>query len=889
MTDERWTRAKALLNDLLEVDPDDPTAWLDAHCDDPALRTEVENLLRAYEEGTLSADEEAVDWLAGPPAQTAPETVGAPPDLAGREVGPYRLVEEIGVGGMSVVYRAERTDDAFEQAVAVKLLQYQLHSGDAERRFRAERQVLASLDHPNIAELYDGGLTEGGRPYLAMELVEGTPLTEYADKHDLGLEERLDLLEQVIKAVRVAHVQLVVHRDLKPSNVLVTKTESGPQVKLLDFGIAKLLDDSLPVTRPQTETGHHLMTPDYAAPEQVADDDVTARTDVYQLGVLAYELLTGTRPFDLAGKSLTEIERIVLEETPDKPSERAGPEGAALRGDIDTILQKALRKEPGRRYRSVEALAADLERYRTGEPVEARPATLRYRTKKFVERHRWGVGVTAAFLVVAAVAAILLVQQRNQAQRNAERAQQEAEKAQQVSGFLVDLMRSSDPFGSTRRSDSTLQVRTVLDRGRQRIDKLSDQPGVQAKLRNVIGTSYERLGLFEDARDLLDRAVAQRRRVHEGPDSSLAASLQRLGETTQEMGDYETADSLFRRALSMRRAVFGPNHPSVAITLSSLGSMLWYNKGNYAAADSLLHKAVRIREAAFDSARRSLGSSYNNLANLYHRRGQHEEAARYYRRAIDTYRSLETRSAGLPVIQSNFAALLRSTGQFDSSEVVQRDALALQRELAGEKNVDAALWTASLARILMEQGQLAEADSLFQEGLDRLRRYFDPPHPYLAKTIHHIGTLRLRQGRLPDAEQRFRSAQSAMQDAFPPGHPSHADPLVGLGRVRLVQNRPNTAASLVQEGLERRQKAFDDDNWLVALAQGTLGRCRLQQDQYQRAEDHLRPAHNVLREKRPEGDRYRVRIRSALVTLYEEWGQPNRLSELRAQGTVDRR
>jgi serine/threonine-protein kinase len=893
MDADRWSRARRLLNDLLDADPDDPSAWLETRCgDEPALRAEVESLFRAYEEGVLSGDDAAGDWMAEENGLGRP---GDAPPAQGQQVGAYRLVEEVGVGGMSVVYRAERADAAYERDVAVKLLQRRLHSGDAEQRVRAERQVLASLDHPGIAELLDGGVTEGGRPYLVMELVDGTPITDYAEQKDLGLDARLDLLEQVLEAVEAAHRQLVVHRDLKPSNVLVTETDDGtPQVKLLDFGIAKLLDDSMPVTRPQTETGHHLMTPAYAAPEQVAGGEIATTTDVYQLGVLAYELLAGQRPFDLSGVSMTEVERIIREEEPAPPSDTATTAddprrwADALRGDLDVIVQTALRKEPGRRYRSVEALRADLQRWRRGEPIEARPATLGYRARKFVGRNRGGVGVAAAFLLLVVGAGTLLVQQRNRAQRNAERARQEAETAEQVSGFLVDLMRSSDPYGPTRRSDSTLRVKTVLDRGERRIDDLSDQPSVQAELRHVIGTTYERLGLFDDARRLLASAAEQRRRIHDGPDSTLAASLQLLGEVNQEMGNVETADSLFREALAMRRTVLGPDHPSVAISLSSLGSMLWYNKGNYAAADSFLHEALRIRKAAFDSARQSLGTSYNNLANLYHRRGQYDQAAHYYRQAIDTYDRLGDENADLPVIQGNFAALLRSMGRFDTAEVVQREALALQRKLVGPNNVDAALWTASLARILMEQGRLAKADSLFDEGLRRLQDYFDPPHPYLAQVAHHIGTLRLRQDRLETAERQFREAQSAMEAVFPPGHPSRAHPLLGLARVRLAQDRPGAAASLGQKGLDLRKEAFGPDNWLTAVATGTLGRSRRMQGRYEAADSLLRAAHEVLREQRPEGDRYRGRVRSARLALYEEWGKPEKRDELRAQATGDR-
>ena len=576
MDDEQWLRAKQLLNDLLEEDPDDRTAWLDDHCGaGTVLRSEVEDLLHAYETGTLGEDDEAANWLRSSPTEPAA------PDRTGQHVGPYRLVEEIGVGGMSVVYRAERADGDFEHTVAIKRLQRRLHSGDAEQRFRAERQVLASLDHPHIAQLHDGGVTKGGRPYLVMEYIDGTPITEYADTNDLDFDARLDLLEQVLTAVRAAHRQLVVHRDLKPSNVLVTDTEEGPQVKLLDFGIAKLLDDSMPVTAPQTEAGHHLMTPSYAAPEQITGDDVTTRTDVYQLGVLAYELLAGRRPFDLADTRPTTIERVVLEETPPAPSDAAQANANRLRGDLDTILQKALRKEPDRRYPSVEALATDLERHRAGTPIEARPATLRYRARKFVRRNRWGVGVAAAFLVVVALTGTMLVRQRNRAQREARRAQRQARTAEAVSSFMRSILGTA-PTDSDAASGQTDNANLF----------------VNAKWAPVL-------------RDEIRENLRRLSRTNMEPPVR-AAVLHAVGQMLADNHHNVWADSLFRRSLAIRRSELGPNHPSTLETLGALAHS-HYESGRTDSARVYLGRYLRRQKQTprvdkSDSARYAVAS-----------------------------------------------------------------------------------------------------------------------------------------------------------------------------------------------------------------------------------------------------------------------------------------
>ncbi len=894
MSSVSWSRIESLYERAREVPPEERAAFLREHCDDAALRDEVASLLAAREEAP-GFFEDVAEGALGPLLEKVDEMGEGeafdPPDLTGKQVGPYRLVEEIGMGGMGIVYRAERSDGKFERAVAVKLLRRRLHAEEAAQRFRAEGQVLASLKHPNIAGLLDGGVTEGGQPYLVMEHVGGVPLTTYAEDHDLGLDARLDLLTQVLEAVQAAHRQLVVHRDLKPSNMLVSETESGPQVKLLDFGIAKLLDDSLPVTQPQTRTGQHLMTPAYAAPEQVAGDEITTATDVYQLGVLAYELLAGVRPFELSGKSLTEIERILLDTVPRDPSEADGGDGvdpSQIRGDLDMIVMKALRKEPGRRYRSVEALAADLARYWAGEPVEARPATFRYRARKFVSRNRTVVGVSALVVLLGLAYAVTVTVQANRLAAQRDRARTQAAKAEQVSDFLVNLVGDTDPYATDGAGGEDLRVSTVMDRGAERIDELDGQPAVQAELRSVIGRIYDKLGEFENAEAMLTAALAQRWRLHAGPDSTVATTLYHLGLHHQLTGEYERADSLLREALSMRRTVYGPDHPKVAEILGRLGSISWYNLGNYAAADSLLHEALRIRQAAYDGARVELAAGLNDLANLYHRQGEYDEAAPYYRKAIEMYRQLEGAHPSLATIMSNFAALLRDRGSYAEADTLQREALAIHRKHMGPKSLDVALRTASLGRIRMMRGRLAEADSLLVEGLNRLRTFYDPPHPYLARTVYHVGRVRLRQDRYAAAERRFRTAREQAEKALPPGHPVRANPRLGLGRLYLKQGRPAAAEPLLREALSLREKAFGPENWLVAVAQGTLGRCLSRRGQYEEAETLLTSAHEVLRQKRPSGDPYRERVRSSLVTLYDRWDKPERARPYQQAPTTSR-
>jgi len=888
MSADSSDRVQSLYQRMLTLPPDERDAFLAETCDDPDVRKEVRSLLRARKEATGFFDGLTED-VVGPLKRDAIDREDwslQSERLLDREIGRYRLAEEIGVGGMSVVYRAERVGD-FEQTVAVKLLQRRLHASGAEDRFRAERQVLASLDHPNIASLIDGGVTEGGRPYLVMEYVDGVPITTYAGETNLDAEQRLDLLEQVIRAVQVAHRQLVVHRDLKPSNVLVTETDDGPQVKLLDFGIAKLLDDSLPVTRPQTRTGHHLMTPAYASPEQVTGEEITTATDVYQLGVLAYELLAGVRPYDLEGKSLSEIERIVMDEMPREPSARTDdgiPNGGSK--DLDTVILTALRKEPERRYRSVEALAADIERLRSGEPIEARSATLAYRARKFVARNKTAVAGALTIGVLLIAYAVTVTIQANRLETQRDRARTQAAKAEQVSDFLVNLISTTDPYRARGDGGKTVTLSTVLNRGADRVERLDDQPSVQAELQNVIGRIYDKLGSFEKAEPMLEASLAQRRQLHSGPDSTIATSLFNLALHHHLTGDYERADSLLRDVLAMRRKIYTPPHRKLAEVLGRLGSISWYNLGDYAAADSLLHQALRMRKSVSDSANVSLAAGYNDLANLYHRQGKFDRAAPYYRKAIEMYRGLEGPHPAVATIMSNFAGLLNDRGQYATADTMQQQALAIHRKHAGEESIDVAIRMVSLGEIRMMRGQLAAAESLIVEGRKRQRQFYDPPHPYLARTEFHLANLRLRQGRLDAAEERLRAARSLARRSLPPGHPVRANSLVGLGRLHLKQGRPEAAESPLQEALSIRTSAFGDGNWRVAVAKLHLGRSLLHQNEYAGADTLLAAAYETLRSERPEDEPYRERARTAVARFNEATNQ--RQQEVhRRQGTVE--
>ncbi|MET0988668.1 MAG: serine/threonine-protein kinase, partial [Steroidobacteraceae bacterium] len=494
------------------------------------------------------------------------------------QFGPYRVLRSLGQGGMGEVFLAERADDQYRQQVAIKLVRRGLLSKAVQSRLRLERQILASLDHPNIARLLDGGTTAEGMPYIVMEYVDGEPIDSYCDRLCLPVAERLKLFMTVCAAVHRAHQNLVVHRDLKPSNILVTKTG---EPKLLDFGIAKLLDEREGMhTIAVTQIDVRVMTPDHASPEQILGLPITTASDIYVLGVLLYELLTGCKPFALQGNRLAELEHAICETEPTPPSigiasmmrlrpaeadvlaKQRGVSPAKLRrelaGDLDNIVLMAMRKEPERRYSSAERLAADVNRYLQQLPVQARPTAWTYRASKFVRRNTLVVGLSSLFLTALIVFAVntyvqgqRVKHERDVANAAREHAQLEQKRAEAVSSFLIDSFKVSDPAHARGKE---ITAREILDNGAARIEQgLSTQPALQATLLDTIGNVYLNLGLPTAAQPLIERGLHVRQSLYGPENPEVAQSLGSLNRAFEAQGEFEKAEALARRSLAMNQ------------------------------------------------------------------------------------------------------------------------------------------------------------------------------------------------------------------------------------------------------------------------------------------------------------------------------------------------
>ncbi|MEM6287057.1 MAG: serine/threonine-protein kinase [Bacteroidota bacterium] len=738
-------------------------ALLAEACDDEAVRAEVRELLAAH------AADGPVDRLgaAWTPAADVLDVPAAPPEaeVAGRRIGPYRVMRRLGRGGMGEVFLAERADGQFERQVALKLLRDGIDSASARARFLHERQTLARLEHPGIARLLDGGLTDDGRPFFAMEAVAGERIDRYCDRHRLDVGARLRLFGQVCEAVHHAHQRLVVHRDLKPSNVLVAggmgdeglgigegserATAQGlspqspipnprsPRVKLLDFGIATLIED----TGGDAETMTRLLTPEYAAPEQIAGGEVSTATDVYALGVVLYELLTGVRPFALADLPPGEVVRAICETAPPAPSTavtgtlgdpeavEAFPTDPAtrarrLRGDLDTICLTALDKDPARRYASAEAFLADVQRHLDGRPIQARPASVGYRARKFVGRHRLGVAASMAGLLTLVGALGGMTWQAREAAAERDRARTEAAKAEQVSAFLRSLLTPIDSFeAGVSVGDPDLPVADVVRRAAATVERdLAGRPAVLATVHQTLGAAFGGLGRLDEAEPHLRRALALHDSLHAGlPHPDRIRSLDDLATLHSLRQEWADAEAVQRRAADLRRARFGAGSLELAASYVALvGQSPFQLRGERATA--LLNEAWAIWDAAGDSRIELAHGLRLALAidHLENRRFAEADSA-FAALADDLPRYAPGDDLRRAEVLHHWAAVGILDGNLEAAEARSAAALAILHRQLDPAHPNLAIATALQAPILLDRGEAAAAEALLRPAAEILR------------------------------------------------------------------------------------------------------------------------------------------------------------------------
>lgn len=819
------------------------------------------------------------------------------PSLVGQQLGAYEITELLGHGGMGSVYLAERTDGTFEHRVAVKIIRSGMDTPSNIARFKQEQNILAGLHHPNIARLYDGGITEEGLPYLVMEYIDGYPIDHYCDKHKLTIAKRLELFKTVCSAVQHAHNNLVIHRDLKPDNILITK---DGQVKILDFGIAKLLDsDTRKDSFLQTRAGARMLTLAYAAPEQLAEEKITTSTDSYALGGILYKLLSGHLAFELDKKSRTEIEALIRDEIPTNASHRLEEASRdtqqtiaqnrklttnklqkILAGDLDAILRKALRKDPLERYTSAEQVEEDIERYLEGNPVLAREGNLRYYTKKFIQRNKLPLGTSAVFILLVVAFStfytLRITQERNYARM-------EAEKAEQVTEFLVDLFGRSNPYLEEMEGGTDITVGSILKFGTKKIDEeLSSQPAIMAELKTVLGEVYGALSEFEQAETLLKEAIHIRRNSKEATNSELANSIRSLAFLYQNKGNFKEAETLLRESITYyRNSKDGLKTHNAASAIARLGNLHWYNKGDYETADSLLNKALRLRKAVHDSNHAHIAINYNDLATLYHAKGDYNTAEPYYRSSIASYKNLIGEHSNLAIIMANFSALLKEQGKYREAEIFQRESLSMHRKLTGNSSIDVALGLGNLGDILIEQNKLTQAKALLEESLDLLDNIFSKSHTYIARTKLNLGQLYLKKKKFTEAEEIIRETQKEYEQLYPEGHPRKSDPFIELGKLYLAQELPRKAVPYFKKAVKLRKEGYGTNNWRTAQAMSFLGINFFHLEKFEQAEPLLIQSYKILDKKRQNDDKYRIKTLEYIIQLYDQWEKPSKKKKFR--------
>ncbi len=875
MNPERWHRIEEVFRTVAECPEDEREAYLTRACGgDDDLRREVLSLL---------AQDTSEDFLRSPLADLAASTTAVPPsDLTGTQIGPYRLVRLVGRGGMGAVYEAVRDDEQFRQQVALKLIKRGMDSDFVRRRFLRERQILASLDHPYIARLLDGGATTDGQPYFVMEFVAGEPITEYCRRHALSLEDKLKLFRAVCAAVQHAHQKLVVHRDLKPSNILVTEDGATQLPKLLDFGIAKLLSPDPGTAETRTETAMRLMTPEYASPEQVHGDQITTATDIYSLGVVLYELLTEQRPFQFETYSPAAIERAICNTEAPRPSEAARQQHSGqaklarqLAGDLDNIVLMALRKEPARRYQSVEQFAEDIRRYLVGLPVAARNDTFNYRAGKFVRRHKASVAILTLLIALTAAMAI----QSLRIARERDRANQAAATAQAVEQSLVAVFEFADP-GQSRRKAITAEE--LLDQGAEKVARdLRNQPVVQAKLFDTLGGLYQSIGAYERAEQLLAESLKLRRQTLGAQHADVAASLHHLAALTDAKGDYAAAETGFREALAMRRTLFGAEHKDVADSMKELGTLL-LSRGRPAEAEPLLRESLAMRRALFGAEHKDVADSLIGLGRLLSEQGKFAEAAEIYRQSLVLHRKLYGNEH--PLIATglnNRAAMLQELGDYNGAEPLFREALALRRKVLGPEHPDIVFSLANLASLMQDKRQYDEAEQLYRQAIELRRKLFGENHPGLTTTMNNLATLLKEKGDLAGAEDLFRQSLALRRRLFGEEHPETAATLANVGNCVLERGQYHEALQIFRQSLDLLLKSQSPNHWTVHRARSFLGGALVKLKRYREAEEQLLAAHTGLKAARGDEHILTRQTVSRLIELYEAWGQPDQAAPYR--------
>lgn len=861
-SDPTFDRVMAVVDAALDRPAGTRAAFLEEACggDDGLLRR-ARSLLASAE----APDDGMERRLSSAVRAAASAAVaGAHPERIGR----YTVIRVLGEGGMGTVYAAHQ-EEPVQRDVAIKVIRPGLHAPGLIARFRAERQALASLQHPNIAELYEAGTTDDGLPYFAMEWIHGEPITTFCERRSLDLPGRIRLFRTLLGAVQHAHQKTLVHRDLKPSNVLVAEVDGRPVLKVIDFGVARVATGDAGLTGP-TGAGQGIGTLEYISPECLLRHGHRAdtRSDIYSLGVLLYELVAGAHPFgrDRFNEATpSELERMLLEEPVPAATRRRPPRRAHR--DLDRIIDVAMAREPSERYATVVELDADLGRFLESRPISARPPRWRYRAARFLSRNR--VPVTAA-----AVALLLLLGTAShftlRLADERDRATREAATAQQVTGLLLDVFRQSDPDASRGRDVS---ARELLERGAEQIERdLGDRPELLAEMSTVIGSVFRSLGLFDHARPQLERALALRAGSFGERSPETAETTLELVWLFHDLGEYDRAETLARRALDIETAL--GRDSAAAAARHAIGSLLG-RKGDYAGEEAWFRENLAARRALFGDHHEEVAQTLNGLGGTLLAQGRHHEAVASYRAALDIRLALYGQDhREVATGYANLGAALRLMGQHAAAEEAARLSLDIRTRVLGAEHPHTTTSLNNLGVLMLDQDRLDDAEPYLRQALRIRRDVLGPDHPQTGVPLYALATLLRRRGDFEEAEPLFRESLALHRATLEPGHANIAHPLIGTAMNLAADGRNTEAESYLREAVSIRETAIGDDHWLTYTAREQLGINQSRLGRVQEADALLVDAYRGLLEAFGHADNRTASARAHLIEHYRTSGRP---------------
>jgi eukaryotic-like serine/threonine-protein kinase len=831
-----WERLSTLYDRAIALDEPARSHFLNEECPDKTMKKELESLLQLH-----TRSYQYFDSLTENVVTPAYEGFSDLPPESER-AGSYRIIKKIGRGGMGTVYLAERDDDTYESRVAVKILRRGMDTDDILARFRIERQILARLNHPNITHLLDGGIIADGRPFFVMEYIKGKPITAWCDKNRLSVRERVQLFLQICDALQYAHQNLVIHRDLKPGNILVT--DDG-QVKLLDFGIAKLLDDDHSDYRTIAGNSSRMLTPEFASPEQIQNIPINTASDIYQLGLVLYKLLAGSLPFSFKECSLQETETIILEEIPRKPSRKLSDYDthhlkeisqqravnskqlrSLLKGDLDSIILKALNKEPGRRYSSVGELKEDLKRYLNGLPVNARGGNVSYTFSKFVRRNKKAVSVAAGILLLLSVIGVF---HSHQVAHERNIAIKEAEKAEQIKDFMVDLMHSLDP---AEVGGEPVSATLLLDRGAERVLASPHQDvEVRSELLLTMAGVYLNLDLHDQSQKLIDQFF-------------------------NTLSGTPKTDNLSLLELRGRKKL----------------GYLYSEQGQYEKALSVYKEIEPILKSDFYDQKEFIAKFYSNYALNLRMMGEYDEADSLFRISVDKHNELyEPNHPDLARVFSRYASLLTDQGRLEEAKIFQQSVLKANRKNFGEIHTQVLREMNNLAATNTRLGEFQQADSIFTESLLVAKKLYDNSHSIISIIMQNHANVKARLGQYEDAMQMHQKVLKHRKDSGTYSHPTTGFNTLGMTNVLLKLGRYEEALKKAEESLQLFGFGLPSQHWAYEAAKMFLIEANFRMGDYSPdMAETVQNSYESLKEVRGKDDEFTRRALSLLAEIHAE-------------------